>query len=366
MLFAALAATAAGCRGEKPAPPPPPDRPVDPDALFPATGGPFSHRWGYIDTAGKIAIEPRFDHTRPFDGDYAFVQLGERMLVIDATGAVVLQPLYEVMLPHGLGEGRIPVRHEGKWGCIDVSGRLAIRAVYDSPVIFREGLARIERDRQFGYVDIDGSVIIPPRFSQAASFSEGLAAVQIGGEWVGRRVRGGRWGYVDRTGAMVIKPAFAWADAFSEGLAVTYAVAEGPVGAWTFSGYIDRSGRTAIAAGSYVRGTRFREGLAAVKTAASGKWAYIDANGGQVIPPTWRQAEPFSEGLAAVQPNDANSAGTWGYIDTRGELVVPAAFVEAEPFRNGLAQVRRKSDEPPIYIDRGGRPVWPPEVASGD
>ena len=71
-----------------------------------------------------------------------------------------------------------------------------------------------------------------------------------------------------------------------------------------------------------------------ITDAPNQKWGYVDATGNMRIEPTYRWAESFSEGLAAVYTKDV-----WGYIDTYGKMVIKPQFISAGPFREGLAPV---------------------------
>ena len=73
---------------------------------------------------------------------------------------------------------------------------------------------------------------------------------------------------------------------------------------------------------------------------------YIDRSGGFVIPPQFRQAGSFSEGLAPVKlsPDKMKKLAPfkeWAYIDRSGKVVIPPQFMDAEPFSEGLAIVKR-------------------------
>jgi hypothetical protein len=87
-----------------------------------------------------------------------------------------------------------------------------------------------------------------------------------------------------------------------------------------------------------------------------GRWGYIDAKGGLVIPPQFDRAGPFSEGLAAVVKGARS-----GYVDAGGAWALePAqapAGLEHRPFSNGRAVVRVGGREG--AIDRTGRLVIP-------
>ncbi|HMQ78646.1 MAG TPA: WG repeat-containing protein [Ignavibacteria bacterium] len=69
----------------------------------------------------------------------------------------------------------------------------------------------------------------------------------------------------------------------------------------------------------------------------NGLYGYIDSTGAVVIPPKFKGAGEFSEGLAPVREN-----GYYGYIDVTGKYVLPAVYDYAESFKEGLAK---------IYID---------------
>ena len=88
-----------------------------------------------------------------------------------------------------------------------------------------------------------------------------------------------------------------------------------------------------------------------------GKNGFINAKGELVIPPTFRKAYPFSDGLAAV-----SVGGKWGFIDTQGRTVIEPRFVMAGFFSDGLARVRsRQFTDPWGYIDKTGKLIIRPQ-----
>lgn len=85
-----------------------------------------------------------------------------------------------------------------------------------------------------------------------------------------------------------------------------------------------------------------------------GKYGFIDVHGQFVIPPSFTDAQAFSEGLAAVyvggesylkrsmsdgDPYISYEGGKWGYIDRTGALAIPPQFGSAYPFSEGFALV---------------------------
>ncbi len=49
-----------------------------------------------------------------------------------------------------------------KWGFIDKSGRIAIRAKFDAAYDFQDGLAPVTVDEKFGYIDASGHYVWEP------------------------------------------------------------------------------------------------------------------------------------------------------------------------------------------------------------
>jgi hypothetical protein len=321
--------------------------------------------WGFIDSSGKVVIQPRFFNIRSIGYDW--------------------NPAFS--------EGLAPVNVNGNWGYVDTSGTIAIKPQFHIAHRFSDGRARVTGpDLRVGYIDRAGDFQISPKYCYGGDygdFSEGLAAVYYAEEcsWIshvgpvsprtfyvidraGKTIiagihalgfreglspafMDGKHGYVDRSGKILIAPRFDRAYRFSEGLAVVQ------VGKW--HGFIDRSGKF------IVRGSReldvwdqFSEGLARVMKGS--KFGFINGSGKIVIPPIYDDAGNFSEGLAAVNvgQNLNGEGGKWGYIDKTGKVVIDFRFIRAEPFYNGIAM----TGDPLLikselgYIDKTGKYVW--------
>jgi hypothetical protein len=106
------------------------------------------HKFGYIDSTGRLVIPLKFAHARPFSEGLALVYT--------------------------------------TWG-MNIFGRT-------------EGW---DLFRRAGYIDHTGKFVIGPRYVEnAASFSEGVAAFQPGVASPGNA----KWGYLDKSGKWAIKP----------------------------------------------------------------------------------------------------------------------------------------------------------------
>ncbi len=82
-----------------------------------------------------------------------------------------------------------------------------------------------------------------------------------------------------------------------------------------------------------------------------GEYYYYDAQTGRRLLGPYLSAQPFYEGLAAVQ--DGRS-GLWGYIDKAGAWVIEPMFEQAGNFSQGMALVRVIGSLPAL-VGRDGR-----------
>ena len=157
--------------------------------------------WGFIDSTGRLVIEPQFPMVGRFSNGLApAIQCGSRRAG----------------------------QYRDQYGYIDHTGRFVIQSQFVDAEPFSEGLAAVKvggneygDGGQWGYIDTSGQFAISPQFNDTlgttSPFSEGLAAVTIPDSRFGYN---GKTGYIDRTGHFVIPAQFnSGAGSFIEGLA---------------------------------------------------------------------------------------------------------------------------------------------------
>lgn len=186
-------------------------------------------RCGYINKNGKVIIKPQFEVAHSFSEGLAAVRIDGKYGYINKDGRIVVNPKFEDA--GSFSEGLAAVRLNNKWSYIDKTGKLIINAQFDKAGVFSEGLATIAVQDpgrkpvlpdsmlmginfrgKWGYIDMMGKMLISPEFDDVSGFSEGLGAVKIAG----------KWGYIDKNGKMSIKPQFDYAHHFSGGLALVW------------------------------------------------------------------------------------------------------------------------------------------------
>jgi hypothetical protein len=147
-------------------------------------------------------------------------------------------------------------------------------------------------------------------------------------------VQDGKYGYIDHQGKIIIRPQFLWGMDFWQGLAEVYVC--GHIVSLDSSGSFHPH-RVALAGELAL----YRSG---------GKLGFINAGRQFKIPPTFDEALPFSEGLAAVEVGKK-----WGFIDREGRVAIRPQFKGAYYFREGVATV--DSELGTQIVDKSGRPI---------
>ncbi|MEM8737731.1 MAG: WG repeat-containing protein [Planctomycetota bacterium] len=186
------------------------------------------NRVGYLDTSFRLATPMQFTAGRSYHDGLAAVRLP---LIGNATGTDAppgvskppdsdprLQTKGELVdapepLDPAYAAEKTPKVTEGKWGYIDLSGRMVyldktgkIEELGD----FNENVAKFKMDGKWGYLDQKFRVAVPPLYEDARDFTNGVAAVKSEG----------KWGYIDRRFELVIAHRFEEADDFDETLAM--------------------------------------------------------------------------------------------------------------------------------------------------
>lgn len=226
-------------------------------------GGATATRYGYIDSQGKVAIQPIYVKAFHFSEGLARVNMGKASGYINTKGKLVVPYRYSFTSDFSEGMAAVTLAVGGKYGYIDTTGKLRITPRYDYATPFSDGAAVVSVNGKYGYIDKKGNYLIKPQFSMAQPFSEGLAFVErngvtfyinkkgakvIQGFTAGGLFKGGlapaspgqRYGYINTSGRFVVKPQLYWADSFNGELAeITLLV---PETREEIRGYMNRSG----------------------------------------------------------------------------------------------------------------------------
>ncbi len=361
--------------------------------------------WGFMDKRGHWVVPPKYDE----------VGTSERCGWWCESSA------------GGFCQERCAVCLNNKWGFIDKSGREVIPLIYDDVSHFSEGLAAVRQGSNYGYIDRDGKVAIPikldmtPYSYKSEESGEANGTIRYYANSVshlyfsnGRALyrEGDKYGYIDKTGKVVIPVQYRCASAFEEGLAKVSIAPERDwrtVEDWdhndTGSDYIDVDNHLIVSAdkgcfdysdgmflatngkpyencrysfydrknmkqfGSYVRASKFSEGLALVAPVNTeemkGSYGIINKAGEFVVKPGFSPDTNdvytvFHEGRAVLSYTwldfTRSSQYRYGVVDTSGRMVLPVKFHSIEAYHDGVAVTW--TDAGRTYFDKNGTAIF--------
>ncbi len=355
---------------------------------------------GFVDRNLKVLVAPKFDELYDIsEGMAAFGEKG-KLGFIDKQGKVIVQAKYKSAAP--FKEGLARVQNADGWGFIDKTGKTVIGHQYEDASSFNEGAAVVSNfnydDGQF-FIKHDGSKLFNNKYASARPFKNGKALVQLP-----IPSKSGQ-GYIDKSGRFTARDKdeeyeTVYKKKPSEGLSIIEVKKRKPDSSMMpTSNYIvkDTKGRVCFKLSKIYRIKNFHNGVAvfskpvlawkksaiqvakeeeqekqeearerneylanpyggpkALRIALSKppQWGYKDATGEIVIPPKFRDAYPFSEGLAEVE-----EILLTGYIDKTGKYAIKPCFpVGAGTFNQGTAygtKCSKEYTENPFHTERG-------------
>ncbi|WP_206458158.1 WG repeat-containing protein [Anaerovorax sp. IOR16] len=267
----------------------------------------------YYSLDGKDFIAKTFKDASPFENGYATVEDEAGYHIIEPSGNVKLRFDCDYLSAFDSNRGLYEFEDKydngiigGKWGIVDINGRVLLDAHYDmihkadeDKILVTYETKSIIQESQ--YFDYDFNLVFQESFDEAKPFTDGLAPV--------KRIDD-TWGLMNEKGEVVQKISCSDFYSYSEGLAI--------VGRGNYLCGINKKGETVFKEpyeeGGNITGLTkgFQEGLLLFR-GKNGKYGYIDRNGDVVISPVFDDADPFEDGKTFVEVN-----GQGGVITRNG------------------------------------------------
>lgn len=254
--------------------------------------------WGFLDRAGRMVIEPKFDEAGSFS------------------------------------QGLAPVARDDKWGFIDTHGEWRIPAAFDEVQGFHEGLAVARTGDKTGYIDQQGHWAIAPQFIDANDFVHGVAVVSI------------KYGHdllIDHTGKVIrdFGPGYRIARVQQRDRFIVTRSFD--------SALFNVDGTRVPLTGDLADIDSFHDGLAvkSVRVGDERRYGALDLKGQWVIAPTYDNLGSFQDGVALAQRGEKH-----GLIDKQGRVVIDFKYDSLD--RNGAHYLAQQQDGSFALFDRKG------------
>jgi len=303
---------------------------------------------GLRDTAsGKLVTDYRYQQIWDFKEGFAVVMLNDKFGLIDRTGKLIVEPVYEA--PKGEMKCGY-IAFENGFGPVvlyDTAGRVILPMLSGVNVIL-PCQQRITLSRnQYGMINFKGETILPFEFTTAFVVPEGFCVAEKAD-----KTGNNRWyGLYDLNGKQVLPHVYESIDAFFNGRAIFR-----KNGKW---GVLDENGSELISA-RYDRIDRYNNNGYAVVYKNFGKddvrVGIIDKKGHEVVPVKYQWIDEVYnvyDGMVALAENRK-----YGFADSSGKIVIPFKYVKVESFISGIAKVW-KDWHHCGYINKTGKEIIP-------
>lgn len=246
----------------------------------------------------------------------------DKACLISSNGDILLEPQLNLDILHYPSHGMCQVKKDGKYGYINMKGRMVIPFKYKKAYPFSEnGLAFVVNDDDLGgYIDQYGEFVIPPIYESGSSFKFGFAAVS----------KNGKYKYIYKNGMKAINNTFKYAGGFSEtGLAKVETYEEK-------QSLMDTRSQVVLQLKEGCGLFEFKSDARITKFRTNRREALIDAAGKiftgffeKVIISPYSTLNPFLR------------HGLWGYVDELGNEVIPNIYREVTEFNeDGISKVK--------------------------
>ncbi len=276
-------------------------------------------KMGLVNSKGKIVLEQKYDLIYPITEGFATIKLNNRWGLMDSTGKVILQPIYEE-IRNPKAEGFVGFKKDDKWGIIKFDGTILVNPIYD---VLGNGNSNFDEQvdknlkafkvyykGNYGMIDFNGKEKIPIKYYMLGYLSDGIMT------------------------------AYRTIDTSKNGL---------PITGLTF---INEQGVELIAPmKNYNLVGMYSEGLIAIGFGVQrlSKWIYVDSSAKQMIAGEFEEAEAFHQGTAIVK-----KAGKYGVIDRMGKEKIPFRYSEIRRDDNDPTLFKIKVNGEKVYFDANG------------
>ena len=169
-------------------------------------------KWGFINTAGDVVVEPQYEDCHDFINDFAAVKIGGKWGFIDKYHKLVIPPGFHDV--KDFKNGLAIVLKDGKWGVINTKGESPAGIIFDEVSDYSDGfaLAYVAGSKVQYFLDNKGEIKRLHKGYEFHGFSNGMAAV--------KNKKKNKWGFIDKKGRLVIEAKYDTVYNFSNDIAL--------------------------------------------------------------------------------------------------------------------------------------------------
>ena len=245
--------------------------------------------WGAFDTKGKVVIPFHYEGLTGFNHGFSVAKKDGKVGLLAKDGSETLFGQYDKI--NIQSENRALVVKEGKKGCIDLVGNEIIPPVYVDITNCSMELIPAKKDTAYGYITQENKVYIDFQYQKAYPF--------IGDNPVAIAQQNDSLGLINKKGEFVLAPQY-YRITWDRATPLFHVQKTRR----STKHYFNKQAKELPLKeyGNGVQLRHYKEGLMVFQTKKM--HGYIDENGKVIVPPIFKSASGFSDGLAIVQTED--------------------------------------------------------------
>ncbi len=114
-------------------------------------------KWGFVNENGKLRIPCKYESVESFVDTLAIIKQDGAVGLIDTSGVIFIQPLYEDLL---LMKKAIRVKNNNQWGLLSRTGTLYVSCQYQQIELLTPEIAQARDENGFTYINLRTGKII--------------------------------------------------------------------------------------------------------------------------------------------------------------------------------------------------------------
>jgi hypothetical protein len=112
-------------------------------------------------------------------GDYFWALQDQRAVLIDDDGKLRVQPSAGISRFIGYHDEKYMIQKDGRYGFVDLNGKLLIANRYDSLLHFSDERAGFKLGDRWGSIDFNEHLLVQPNYDQVFPFEHNLSIVRM-------------------------------------------------------------------------------------------------------------------------------------------------------------------------------------------
>lgn len=153
-------------------------------------------KFGLLDEEGKRVIYPEFDEISELQEDSIYYARSEKEYsFITKSGKIMNEHDARFEAINNMTEEFIGVKIDGKWGFVDINGKLRVSNQYENVGPYNEGLAPIKVLGRWGYINKREDLVVQPSYDSVYQFKKGICKV----------VKKGKFGLINAEGNITLE-----------------------------------------------------------------------------------------------------------------------------------------------------------------